>query len=156
MRAVNVRALLECNVIEIRRSAIVRHTPAQMFDLVNDVSTYPRRFAWCSAAQILDESASELTARLELRFGGLTQSFTTRNTMTPPKRIELHLVDGPFRRLSGTWDFIALGDAGCKVELALDFEFSAGILAPIMRTGFQRLADRMVDEFSAEADRTYG
>jgi ribosome-associated toxin RatA of RatAB toxin-antitoxin module len=143
-------------VIEIRRSAIVRHTPAQMFDLVNDVSTYPRRFAWCGAAQILAESATEITARLELRLGGLTQAFTTRNTLSRPERIELHLVDGPFRRLSGSWDFIALGDDGCKVELALDFEFSAGILAPLVRTGFQKLADRMVDEFSTEADRTYG
>ncbi|HMH66716.1 MAG TPA: type II toxin-antitoxin system RatA family toxin, partial [Pinirhizobacter sp.] len=29
---------------EIRRSALVPYTPAQMFDLVNDVEAYPKRF----------------------------------------------------------------------------------------------------------------
>jgi ribosome-associated toxin RatA of RatAB toxin-antitoxin module len=143
-------------VIEIRRSAIVRYTPAQMFDLVNDVEAYPRRFAWCSSARVLAREESTLTARLELRLGGLTQAFTTRNTLTPPHRIVLQLVDGPFRQLTGAWDFIALGDAGCKIALALDFEYAGSLLAPLMRSGFQKLADRLVDEFCAEAQRTYG
>jgi ribosome-associated toxin RatA of RatAB toxin-antitoxin module len=48
-----------------------------------------------------------------------------------------------------------LGEGGCKVSLALDFDYSGVLMAPIMRTGFQKLADRMVDEFCAEADRLY-
>jgi ribosome-associated toxin RatA of RatAB toxin-antitoxin module len=142
-------------VIQIRRSAIVPHTPAQMFDLVNDVEAYPRRFTWCAGARVLArEDEHALTARLELRVAGLTQAFTTRNTLFPPQRISMQLVEGPFRHLSGTWEFTALGAGGCKVSLALDFEYS-GMMAPLMRVGFQKLADRMVDEFCAEAARTY-
>jgi ribosome-associated toxin RatA of RatAB toxin-antitoxin module len=143
-------------VIHIRRSAIVRYTPAQMFDLVNDVEAYPRRFAWCTGARVLAREDSAMTARLELRIAGLTQAFTTRNTMTPPQRIELRLVEGPFRHLAGTWEFAALGADGCKVALALDFDYSGGLMAPLVRAGFQKLADRLVDEFCAEAQRTYG
>jgi ribosome-associated toxin RatA of RatAB toxin-antitoxin module len=29
-------------MIEIRRSALVNYSPAQMFDLVNDVEAYPK------------------------------------------------------------------------------------------------------------------
>jgi len=141
-------------VIQIRRSAIVRHTPAQMFDLVNDVDAYPRRFTWCAGARVLEREGDALTARLELRIGGLTQAFTTRNTLLPPQRIAIELVEGPFRHLSGAWEFAALGTDGCKVTLALDFEYS-GVMAPLMRIGFQKLADRMVDEFCTEAARTY-
>jgi len=141
-------------VIQIRRSAIVRHTPAQMFDLVNDVEAYPRRFTWCAGARVLEREGDALTARLELRIGGLTQAFTTRNTLSPPQRIAIELVEGPFRHLSGAWEFAALGTDGCKVTLALDFEYS-GVMAPLMRIGFQKLADRMVDEFCTEAARTY-
>jgi len=141
-------------VIQIRRSAIVRHTPAQMFDLVNDVDAYPRRFTWCAGARVLEREGDALTARLELRIGGLTQAFTTRNTLSPPQRIAIELVEGPFRHLSGAWEFAALGTDGCKVTLALDFEYS-GVMAPLMRIGFQKLADRMVDEFCTEAARTY-
>ena len=132
----------------------MRHTPAQMFDLVNDVDAYPRRFTWCAGARVLEREGDALTARLELRIGGLTQAFTTRNTLSPPQRIAIELVEGPFRHLSGAWEFAALGTDGCKVTLALDFEYS-GVMAPLMRIGFQKLADRMVDEFCTEAARTY-
>jgi len=142
-------------VIHIRRSAIVGYTPAQMFDLVNDVEAYPQRFAWCSAARVIAREDSALTARLQLRIAGITQAFTTRNTMTPPNRIELQLVEGPFRHLAGAWEFIALGGTGCKVALALDFDYSGSLMAPLLRAGFQKLADRLVDEFCAEARRAY-
>jgi len=61
-------------VIQIRRHALVRYSPAQMFDLVNDVEAYPTRFSWCASAQILERqrdgrgSDSVLVARLDLRF----------------------------------------------------------------------------------------
>jgi len=143
-------------VIHIRRSAIVGYTPAQMFDLVNDVEAYPRRFAWCTAARVIAREDSALTARLELRIAGIAQAFTTRNTMTPPQRIELRLVEGPFRYLAGAWEFAALGGTGCKVALALDFDYSGGLMAPLLRAGFQKLADHLVDEFCTEAQRAYG
>ena len=143
-------------MIEIRRSALVRYSPAQMFDLVNDVEAYPRRFSWCSAAEVLSREPSALTARLELNIGGLRQQFSTRNTLDPPQRIAMAVVVGPFRRLAGAWDFRALGSDGTKVLLALDFDYAGTLMAPVMRLGFQRLADRMVDEFCREAEKSYG
>jgi ribosome-associated toxin RatA of RatAB toxin-antitoxin module len=142
-------------VIEIRRSAIVRHSAAQMFDLVNDIDAYPRRFSWCAGAEVLERDANALTARLELRIAGMSTQFTTRNTLDPPRRIDMQLVDGPFRQLRGAWVFTALG-GGCKVALELDFDYAGKLLAPVMRAGFEKLADRMVDEFGREAERAYG
>jgi ribosome-associated toxin RatA of RatAB toxin-antitoxin module len=125
-----------------------------MYDLVNEVEAYPRRFNWCSGAHVLSREADSVTARLDLRLGGMTQSFTTRNTLEAPQRITMQLVEGPFRALHGVWTFTALGEAGCKVALALDFDYS-GFMGPVLRAGFQKVADRMVDEFCREADRTY-
>jgi len=136
---------------QIRRSAIVGRSDAQMFALVNDVEAYPRRFKWCVATKVSDRSDTALTARMELRVGGMTQGFTTRNTLAPPQSISLQLVDGLFRTLSGTWTFDALGETGCKVSLALDFEYAGRLMAPLMRHGFEKLADRLVDEFCREA-----
>lgn len=142
-------------MIHIRRSAIVPYSPQQMFDLVNDVESYPKRFDWCAAAQVRDCERDELTARLQLRLAGMTQTFTTRNALVPGERIAMSLVDGPFRSLSGEWTFTALGDHGCKIAFNLDFEYANRMLAPLVRAGFQKLADRMVGEFSAEAARVY-
>jgi ribosome-associated toxin RatA of RatAB toxin-antitoxin module len=144
-------------VIQIRRHALIRYTPEQMFDLVNDVEAYPTRFPWCAAAEIVEqESDSVLVARLDLRFAGLTQSFTTRNTAKAPHRLHMHLVEGPLRSLEGEFTFDALGADGCKISLALDFEYAGFLAGPALRLGFQGLANRMVDDFCRAAVKIYG
>lgn len=143
-------------MIQIRRHAIVNNTATQMYDLVNDVEAYPARFQWCAGARVLERADSSLTARLEVKIGGMSQAFTTRNSLEPPRHIAMQLVEGPFRSLAGSWTFTALGDTGCKIALALDFEYSGRLMAPVMRAGFEKLANRMVDEFCREAARVYG
>jgi ribosome-associated toxin RatA of RatAB toxin-antitoxin module len=142
-------------VIEIRRSAIVPFTPAQMFDLVNDVEAYPKRFGWCDAAEVLEREDNVLVARLDLKFAGIRQSFTTRNTTDKPHSLAMKFVEGPFRSLDGVFTFQALGDVGCKIALALDFDY-AGLGGSVLKMGFQQLANRMVDDFCDEARRQYG
>jgi ribosome-associated toxin RatA of RatAB toxin-antitoxin module len=143
-------------MIEIRRSALVNYSPAQMFDLVNDVEAYPKRFAWCAGAQVLERDNDVLVARLDLKFAGFHQSFTTRNAINPPARLHMSLVDGPFRSLDGLWEFIALGDVGCKISFALDFDYAGRLGGSAIKLGFQGLANRMVDDFCREAERVYG
>lgn len=127
-----------------------------MFSLVNDVAAYPRRFDWCDNAQVLESTGQRVVARLDLGLGKLRTWFTTENTLSPPHHIDMKLVDGPFRRLSGRWEFHALDESACKVTLTLDFEPAVRLLAPAMALGFQSLADRMVDDFVRVADRDGG
>ena len=143
-------------MIEIRRSALVAYTPAQMFDLVNDVEAYPKRFDWCAGSQVFERGENMLVARLDLKMAGFNQSFTTRNTLDPPHRLQMSLVDGPFRSLEGLWTFTALGEQGCKIEFALDIDYGGWLGAGAIKLGFQGLASRMVEDFSREAKRTYG
>ena len=137
----------------IHRSALVEHSAARMFDLVNDVAAYPRRFAWCEQAQVLGQDESRMLARLDLGLGKLSTWFTTENRLERPHRIDMQLRDGPFRKLHGRWDFHALDESACKVTLTLEFEPSSRLLGPAMALGFQGLADRMVDDFVRAADR---
>jgi ribosome-associated toxin RatA of RatAB toxin-antitoxin module len=137
----------------IHRSALVEHSAAKMFALVNDIASYPRRFDWCEAADVLEADAVRVVARLDLGLGGLSTWFTTENTLAPPHYIDMVLRDGPFRKLAGRWQFHALDECACKVTLSLDFEPSSKLLGPAFVLGFQTLADRMVDDFVRVADR---
>lgn len=137
----------------IRRSALVDHSAARMFDLVNDVSAYPRRFDWCSGADLIESAPNRVVARLDLGLGSLRTWFTTENTLDRPHRIDMELVDGPFRKLHGRWEFHALDESACKVTLTLEFEPSNRLLGPALALGFQGLADRMVNDFVRVADR---
>ena len=137
----------------IRRSALVEHSTTRMFDLVNDVAAYPRRFDWCSAAELIESGADRLVARLDLGLGALSTWFTTENTLDRPHSIDMNLVDGPFRKLHGRWEFHALDESASKVTLTLEFDPSNRLLGPAIALGFQGLADRMVDDFVRVADR---
>lgn len=136
----------------IQRSALVGHSAARMFALVNDIPAYPRRFAWCEGARVLESDATRVVARLDLGLGALRTWFTTENTLSPPHHIDMQLRDGPFRTLSGRWAFHALDESACKVTLTLDFEPRSRLLAPALTLGFQALADRMVTDFVRVAD----
>ena len=125
-----------------------------MYDLVNDVASYPRRFSWCQDARELEVSESHMVARMEMKIAGLPVGFTTRNALTPPTRIELQLVDGPFTSFKGLWVFHSLAEDACKVSLTMDFELASKLMSSAIAIGFQALADRMVDDFCREADRS--
>ena len=141
---------------KIVRSALVEHSAARMFTLVNDIAAYPRRFDWCDSAQVLEADDAHVLARLDLGFGALRTWFTTYNTLSPPHHIDMDLRDGPFKRLHGRWQFHALDESACKVSLTLEFEPQSRLLAPALTLGFQALADRMVDDFVRVADQDRG
>ncbi len=140
----------------IQRSALVEHSAARMFALVNDVAAYPRRFDWCHQAQVLDVGEERLLARLDLGIGGFHTWFTTENHLSPPHHIDMVLRDGPFRQLLGRWEFHPLAECACKVLLRLEFEPQSRLLGPALSIGMQGLADRMVDDFVREADSGLG
>ena len=137
----------------IRRSALVEHSTVRMFDLVNDIAAYPTRFDWCSAAELIESSGDRIVARLDLGLGALSTWFTTENALDRPHSIDMNLVDGPFRKLHGRWEFHALDECASKVTLTLEFDPSSRLLGPAIALGFQSLADRMVDDFVRVADR---
>ena len=93
-----------------------------------------------------------MVARLDLGLGALSTWFATENALERPHRIDMKLVDGPFRKLHGRWDFHALDEEACKVTLTLEFEPTNRLLGPAFALGFQGLADRMVDDFVRVAD----
>lgn len=138
----------------IHRHALVRHSAVRMFGLVNDVASYPKRFSWCESSSVIEQSGKHMLARLDLRVAGLGISFTTRNKLSSPTRIALQLVDGPFSEFKGLWIFHTLSEDACKVSLSMDFEVASKLVGSAMAIGFKGLADRMVDDFCREADRS--
>jgi ribosome-associated toxin RatA of RatAB toxin-antitoxin module len=127
-----------------------------MFALVNDIGSYPAFLPWCSEAKILEAGEAELTATLTLAAAGVHQSFTTRNRMQPGRRIDLQLLDGPFRRLDGSWTFEPLPGGGCSVELCMNFEFKSRLAGLALQKPFNHILHSMVDAFIRRAEQLHG
>ena len=141
---------------EVNRSALVEYSAEQMFTLVNDVAAYPQFLPWCKNATVLEESETELKGKIDLSKAGVKQSFTTLNTLDRPNSISMQLVEGPFSKLTGGWEFKALAENACKVSLQLEYDFSSAVLRAVVGPVFNQIANTMLEAFVKRASEIYG
>ncbi|GAA5136842.1 SRPBCC family protein [Thalassotalea piscium] len=140
----------------VSRNALVMFSVEQMYQLVNDVLAYPQFLPDCSDSKILQQQPNKMKAALLVSKGGLTKWFTTENTLIENKQVLLNLVDGPFKRLQGSWSFTPLSDEACKISLELEYEFSSKVFDLAFGRVFNSLANNMVQAFSQRAKEVYG
>ncbi|MEA3193871.1 MAG: hypothetical protein QOD26_2204 [Betaproteobacteria bacterium] len=140
----------------IARSAIVPHSAAQLYALVEDVESYPRFLPWCVGAEVKSRSPGSTLATVTVGVRGMSYSFTTRNENRAPEAIDLELVEGPFKHFAAAWRFQPLGEQACKVEFSMEFEFASRALAVLLQPLFERIADSMVDAFTRRAEEIHG
>jgi len=141
---------------KIQKSALVPYTVAQMFALVDDIASYAEFLPWCSKSVVMVRSIDIVEAELTISYGQMNKTFTTRNINTPDTSIEMLLIEGPFKHLNGHWEFVMLGNEGCKVSLNLSFEFSNKLLDMTIGPVFSQIANSLVDAFTERAGKVYG
>lgn len=127
-----------------------------MYELVNDVESYPDFLPWCRESAVYGKTDTSLRASLTLATGSIKQSFTTENTMQPGRRIDVHLVSGPFKYLRGHWLFEPLDDNRCRISLEMEFEFKNRLLRMALSKVFNRIIETLVDAFTERARQVYG
>lgn len=136
----------------VRKSAIVPHSCATMFALVDGVERYPEFLPWCAGTEVFERTAQLTSARIDVDYHGLKTSFSTRNAKRAPHAMVLELVEGPFESFRGEWLFVPLGAQGCRVELALDYATRGGALQALMAPVFGQIAETLVERFVERAD----
>jgi ribosome-associated toxin RatA of RatAB toxin-antitoxin module len=139
----------------IKRNALVSFSARQMFELVNAIEDYPRFLPWCHESHIVKRDEKEVEARLDIVWSGIHKSFTTRNVLHPYDRMDITLVNGPFRQLEGCWSFVPLGEHGSKVHLELTFEFTGSAMDIVFQPIFNHIANSLVDAFCKRAVEVY-
>jgi len=136
----------------VTKSVLVPFAATRMFELVDRVEEYPQFLPWCGGAKVLEQSGDRKTARINIDYHGVRAHFTTDNVNRPPESIVITLKDGPFRHLHGEWRFRALGDAGCKVEFELAYEFATQLLDKVIGPVFGHIARTFIDAFVKRAE----
>lgn len=140
----------------ISKSALVPHSAAEMYRLVDGITDYPEFLPWCGGAREHARNDDEVRASVEIAYGAIHKSFTTLNRLQKNKMIEMSLVDGPFKHLHGFWRFDVLNDTASKVTLDLEYEFSNRLVSMALGPAFNQIANSMVDAFVQRAAVVYG
>lgn len=143
-------------MVEVKRSALVPFAASDMFRVVDDIEAYPEFLPWCASSCVHSRSANQVEASLELARVGVRRSFTTRNRLAPYRRIDVELIEGPFRSLTGSWYFEQLGSEGSKIALELRFEFADKLFGRVFGHMFEEACNTLVDSFCARARQIYG
>lgn len=140
----------------IEKSVLIARTAQQMFDLVDAVEDYPKFLPWCGGTELLTRTDSVTAARLHINYHGIKAHFATENPKEAPHWMNIQLREGPFRKLDGNWRFTQLGDAGCKVEFRLSYEFSSSVLERVLGPVFNHIASTFIESFVKRAQQVYG
>jgi ribosome-associated toxin RatA of RatAB toxin-antitoxin module len=140
----------------IERSVLVPYSADRMFRLVEKVDDYPQFLPWCPASRARPLPDGSVEATIEIAYHGVRSRFTTRNVSHYPSEIRITLVDGPFRRLAGHWQFVELPEQACKVSLQLQYQFASGLLGRLIAPVFESIAGSLIDAFARRAESLYG
>src|SRR5262249_7076879 len=120
----------------------VRHSAAEMFDLVADVESYPQFVPLCRALKVIKripqaEGVEILIADMTVAYKLVRESFASRVTLDRPNlQILVEYLEGPFSNLENRWSFHSTGEQSCEVEFFIAYEFKSRALGMLMGSMF--------------------
>jgi len=140
----------------VQKSALVKYSANQMYDIVDDIESYPDFLPWCSGSKILLREGNVVEAELHISKAGFDKSFATRNTNDGHGKLFMTLLDGPFSSLEGIWDFMPLREDASKISLDLEFEMNSKFASLAFGPVFNQICNTMVKSFTDRAKQVYG
>jgi coenzyme Q-binding protein COQ10 len=150
-----------------RTSRRVRHSAAEMFDLVADIEAYPGFVPLCKALRIKRRSEDAdgrviLIADMEVGYKAIQEKFTSKVTLDRANlAILAEYIDGPFKSLENHWNFTDETDAKtgvtlCRVDFEIAYEFKSRMLAALVGGVFDAAFRKFAAAFEQRADVVYG
>src|SRR5204863_6596041 len=122
----------------------VRHSAADMFDLVADVEHYPEFVPLCRSLKVRrripePEGVEILVADMTVAYKFVHETFTSRVTLDRPNlEIMVEYLNGPFSRMENRWDFHPAGEQVCDIEFFISYEFKSRMFAMLMGAMFDK------------------
>lgn len=140
----------------VEKTVLIEQSAERMFALVDRCEDYPEFLPWCGRTEVKFRDDAKTVATLHINYHAVKSSFTTENDKTFPGLMKIRLVDGPFRRLEGTWLFRPLAENACKIEFSLHYEFSSKLFEKVIGPVFSHIANTFVDAFVRRANQLDG
>lgn len=143
-----------------RLSRVLPYSPEELCGLVGDVRRYPEFVPWIGSLRVWNEreeaeGVTSLDAEVAVGFSFLRERFTTRvRRDSVNRRIEVHLLSGPFRTLNAVWSFEP-HPVGTDLGFAIDFEFRAKLLEHMAAANFERVTAKLMACFETRANALF-
>lgn len=140
----------------------VRHSAADMFDLVADIERYPEFVPLCRFLRIRKrieepEGVEVVIADMTVAYKLLHETFQSRVTLDRSDlQILVEYLQGPFSKMENRWEFHAVGEQLCDVKFFIAYEFRSRTLGVLMGAMFDAAFRKFAGAFERRADAIYG
>jgi len=140
----------------------VRHSAADMFNLVAGVEHYPQFVPLCRSLAVRTRSKDSagrdvIVADMTVAYKLIRETFTSRVTLDRPKlEILVEYLEGPFQKMNNRWSFRPEGARACEIEFFIVYEFRSRMLGLLMGSVFAAAFRRFAVAFERRADQVYG
>jgi coenzyme Q-binding protein COQ10 len=149
----------------------VKHSAAEMFDLVADIERYPEFVPLCRSMRVRQRTQvgdrEVVVAKMTVAYRLIQESFTSRVTLDRvASTITVEYLDGPFSRMENRWVFHPVAGpegeatgasaAACDVEFFISYEFRSRTLGLLMGAMFEVAFRRFASAFEHRADVVFG
>jgi len=148
----------------------VRHSAADMFDLVADIERYPEFVPLCRSLRVLRRTTEDgrgiVVAEMTIAYKLIRETFTSRVTIERDRlQILVEYLDGPFSRMENRWQFHPVEGNGegeaceveaCEVEFFIAYEFRSRAFGLLMGAMFDAAFRRFASAFERRADEVFG
>src|ERR1700677_2678901 len=120
----------------------VRHSAADMFNLVADVEHYPEFVPLCRSLRVRNRSQDAqgrdvIVADMTVAYKLVRETFTSRVTLDRPKlEILVEYLQGPFQKMNNRWSFHPASEDASEVEFFINYEFRSRTLGLLMGAMF--------------------
>ena len=140
----------------IKKSEEINVSHDLIFALINNVEDYHKFLPWCSDSKIISDTNNKMAAEIEISKNFVNWKFSTENTYSLNKRIDIKLIDGPFNHLEGYWKFKKLDNYNTTVKLYLEYKFDSRIIELSIKPIFSKIMSSILDSFISEAFKRKG
>jgi coenzyme Q-binding protein COQ10 len=124
----------------------VKHSAADMFDLVADVERYPEFVPLCRAMRVMRRIKT-----------GDREVVVAQMTLDRERlQIGVEYLHGPFSRMENQWHFHPAAETMCDVEFFIAYEFKSRTLGLLMGAMFDVAFRRFASAFEHRADLVFG
>mgnify|MGYP001326242954 CR=1 FL=1 len=122
-----------------------------IFNLINDIESYPTYLPWCTQTEVQEESENIIIGKIYISKSFIKWNFSTKNTITKNKSIMLEFVDGPFENLDGKWLFTSIDDYNTKVSLEINYKFKSSLIELSIEPIFASIMNSILKSFVQQA-----
>jgi coenzyme Q-binding protein COQ10 len=139
----------------------LHHRWEDLYGLVLDLERYPAFVPGCRAVKIYSRAAAPagrtvIVSRMTVGVAGFDVSYANRTTGdAAARRIEVHALDGPLRRLDVLWTFEPDGEHWTRVGFSVDYAFNSALLSALASRAFASMFREILAAFERRTDRLF-